>query len=60
VNPLVIYNNGKLMTDSPIKVKWLENYIEFGKKCMKLESTDKLIDRVKSIGEIYTHRWTLK
>jgi hypothetical protein len=56
----VIYNNGKLMTDSLMEVKWLENYREFGKKCMKLESTDKLTDRVKSISEIYTHRWTLK
>jgi hypothetical protein len=36
-------------------IKWLENYINFGKKCMKLESINGVTDNVKSIGEIYAH-----
>ena len=61
---MAIYNNGKLLTDSPIEVKWSRNYKEFWKKRMKFKTTNGVIDDMKSIIEIYTyqrtHQQTLK
>jgi hypothetical protein len=38
-------------------IHWLDNYKDFGKKCMKLELFDRVTDGLTFVAEIYTHRW---